>query len=582
MVTNLINKEHNDKDQETSEMQFEDCALKTNVLLLWADQRLKQNHKDVFLPASSTKTVSVGWRPWTDIEPQDYPVSKQLITLLRHGSLPRENDGAIEFWSFKVRNHFVQSQHWSDEKWKSTLAKGGGNKKIFQHCTDPSGQKILRFQALHNQKAPIQPNQRPQIQVLEQGAVWVMRNKSRSAMLRMLSSLESRNSFLHLWASLRENESSQHLHQWQLDILSKYVIKKKRPHGVRHDKTESQREQFIVNARRSCIKKNVEEIHDRFQRDLTCRDSQLKIDRTERKWIEMDNLAQEKHSCCPSPEEFEKYKKNLVNLSEHIWQKWTDEIPVRLPRSTNKYAPSPPWIWRKTTCTSSFLSIPKVAFVFFFKHIMVAVEWLLVEVELIHRSQYIRARDMSGIKEQGDLLKSLPHLLRATLLTRFFEFVIVTSFTVDDNLLKPTEGADSTPHTSHFLASACTHFYLTLTAAQVWCVLRISFHPMLMRSWCFLFWLSTTLLSTLCSPSSLPSSFPFSCSSPSSSSMMWVVSLREWGPWHLCRARSSHKVCNLSKIRMALCRKPSGSQANALLKILATWWPLTTWWSCGT
>ena len=25
-----------------------------------------------------------------------------------------------------LRNHFVQSQHWSDEKWKSTVAKGGG------------------------------------------------------------------------------------------------------------------------------------------------------------------------------------------------------------------------------------------------------------------------------------------------------------------------------------------------------------------------------------------------------------------------------------------------------------------------
>ena len=31
LVTDLINKE-NDNEQETSEMQFEDCALKTNVL----------------------------------------------------------------------------------------------------------------------------------------------------------------------------------------------------------------------------------------------------------------------------------------------------------------------------------------------------------------------------------------------------------------------------------------------------------------------------------------------------------------------------------------------------------------------
>ena len=33
-------------------------------------------------------------------------------------------------------------------KWKSTMAKGGGNKKkIFQYCTDPSGE-ILYLRAL--------------------------------------------------------------------------------------------------------------------------------------------------------------------------------------------------------------------------------------------------------------------------------------------------------------------------------------------------------------------------------------------------------------------------------------------------
>ena len=38
-----------------------------------------------------------------------------------------------------LQSHFVLSRHWSDEKWKSTMAKGGGNKKIFQYCTDRSG-----------------------------------------------------------------------------------------------------------------------------------------------------------------------------------------------------------------------------------------------------------------------------------------------------------------------------------------------------------------------------------------------------------------------------------------------------------
>ena len=65
-------------------------------------------------------------------------------------NLPREDDGAIELWRLKdyLQNDFAQSQHWSDEKWKSTMAKGGGNKKRFQYCTDPSGQEILYLRAL--------------------------------------------------------------------------------------------------------------------------------------------------------------------------------------------------------------------------------------------------------------------------------------------------------------------------------------------------------------------------------------------------------------------------------------------------
>ena len=37
------------------------------------------------------------------------------------------------------------------------MAGGGGNKKIFQHCTDPSGQEILYLQALqgHSRRSPI-------------------------------------------------------------------------------------------------------------------------------------------------------------------------------------------------------------------------------------------------------------------------------------------------------------------------------------------------------------------------------------------------------------------------------------------
>ena len=113
---------------------------------------------------------------------------------------------------------------------------------------------------------------------------------------------------------LVEFESSQNFSQWRLDALSipHYVIKKRRPmHGVRHGKTDAQKERFVVhNARQRCIEKNYDGINDRFQRDPVYRDSQLKIGCIEEKCIEMDRLAQEDHSCCPCSEEYGRCRKN--------------------------------------------------------------------------------------------------------------------------------------------------------------------------------------------------------------------------------------------------------------------------------
>ena len=113
LVTDLSNKEHDDNEQETSEMQFEDCALKSNVLAFASRSKAKAKPQRRILSAHPQKLYPLGKELGTDIEPQDYssidyPVSKQLITLLRHSSLPREDDGAIEFWRLKdhLRNNF--------------------------------------------------------------------------------------------------------------------------------------------------------------------------------------------------------------------------------------------------------------------------------------------------------------------------------------------------------------------------------------------------------------------------------------------------------------------------------------------
>ena len=59
-----------------------------------------------------------------------------------------------------LRYEFENSRHWSDEMWKSRMAGGGGNKKRFQYCTDPSGQEMLYLRAFqgHSGRNPIDPS----------------------------------------------------------------------------------------------------------------------------------------------------------------------------------------------------------------------------------------------------------------------------------------------------------------------------------------------------------------------------------------------------------------------------------------
>ena len=152
LVTDLIDKEYDDDEQETSEMKSEEFALKTNVLAFASRSKAKAKPRRLTSAYSSTRTVPILERSWTDIEPGTqsslaYPVAKRLNTLLRHCQVLREEDGAIEFRRLKddLQNKFEysQSQYWSDDVWKSKMQGGGGNKKRFQYCTDSSGQEIL-------------------------------------------------------------------------------------------------------------------------------------------------------------------------------------------------------------------------------------------------------------------------------------------------------------------------------------------------------------------------------------------------------------------------------------------------------
>ena len=106
LVTNLNNKDQDDNEQETSEVQFEEYALKLNASDFACRSKANAKPQRREPACSSTRTIPIGERIWTDAEPgeysiSDYAVSKKLTHLLRHGRLPGEDDGAIEFWRVK-------------------------------------------------------------------------------------------------------------------------------------------------------------------------------------------------------------------------------------------------------------------------------------------------------------------------------------------------------------------------------------------------------------------------------------------------------------------------------------------------
>ena len=92
LVPNLNNKEQDDNEQETSEIQSEEYALKLNASAFASRSKANAKPQKRDFASSFTRTIPVVERSWTDVEPETYssiayPVSKQLSTLLRHGSL---------------------------------------------------------------------------------------------------------------------------------------------------------------------------------------------------------------------------------------------------------------------------------------------------------------------------------------------------------------------------------------------------------------------------------------------------------------------------------------------------------------
>ena len=98
----------------------------------------------------------------TPKDAQSFTISKKMIALLRHGTLPRDVHGAMDFWRLKKENKsgFPNSTHWSIQLWIDHLKTGGGHKKRFQFCTNSNRTPILYLRAIqgHSGENPVDPS----------------------------------------------------------------------------------------------------------------------------------------------------------------------------------------------------------------------------------------------------------------------------------------------------------------------------------------------------------------------------------------------------------------------------------------
>ena len=113
LVTDLIDKEYDDNEQETSETKTETFALKTEVFAFATIKRLKQNQEDLLLFAHLQELYLFVKEYGLKLNQELNSIKrtqwqKRLITFLRRGQLHGEADGAIEFWRLKddLRNKF--------------------------------------------------------------------------------------------------------------------------------------------------------------------------------------------------------------------------------------------------------------------------------------------------------------------------------------------------------------------------------------------------------------------------------------------------------------------------------------------
>ena len=134
----------NNNEQEIPEVQLEEYALKLDAKDFACRSKAKAKPQRREPAGSSSRTIPIGNRIWTYVEPGKYSLSDYDIIEEIDSSSSSLVNKYIEkmteqFNSGELRENlqtpFPYCHHWSDCKWKKSMAGGGGgNKKRYQNC----------------------------------------------------------------------------------------------------------------------------------------------------------------------------------------------------------------------------------------------------------------------------------------------------------------------------------------------------------------------------------------------------------------------------------------------------------------
>ena len=121
----------NNNEQEIPEVQLEEDALKLDAKDFACRSKAKAKPQRREPAGSSQEQFLLGKEFGLMLNQEfslsEYDISKKLIHLLRHKKqVQREDDGAVQFWRIKenLQKHFPYCHHWSDSKWKKSMAGG--------------------------------------------------------------------------------------------------------------------------------------------------------------------------------------------------------------------------------------------------------------------------------------------------------------------------------------------------------------------------------------------------------------------------------------------------------------------------